>query len=119
MDLNDLIPDKLRPNWIIKGKFLMFKKHENIPICFIEDDVVYIFLDVRIPKQVILITKHIVNQNIEFYFMLFFIRIQWNIFVNNFAPLISSINFGIAALLALPAKIMFCVLLDFILLMVM
>ena len=68
MDLNDLIPDKLRPNWIIKGKFLMFKKYENIPICFIEVDIVYIFLDVRIPKQVILITKHIVNQNIEFYF---------------------------------------------------
>jgi hypothetical protein len=72
MDLNSLIPDKFRPlvnpNWVIKGKFLMFKKYENIPICFIEDDIVYIFLDAKISKQVILLTKHIVDQNIEFYF---------------------------------------------------
>ncbi len=72
MELNDLIPEKFRPihnsNWIVKGKFLMFKKIEHIPIAYLEDDTVYVFLDVRIVKEVIRLVKYLVNSNIEFYF---------------------------------------------------
>lgn len=70
MDLNSLIPDKFKSNtnWIIKGDFIMFKKYEHIPICFIEDDIVYIFLDSKIPKQVLELTKYVSEKNIEFYF---------------------------------------------------
>ena len=46
MDLNSLIPDN-SDKWSVK-RFLMFKKYENIPVCFIEDDIVYVFLDNKI-----------------------------------------------------------------------
>ena len=57
MDLNNLIPDKFRsltsPTWIVKGQFVMFKKYEHIPVCFVEDDIVYIFLENRVPNAII------------------------------------------------------------------
>lgn len=72
MDLNKLIPFKSKPNncdWLVKGNYLMYKKLEHIPVAFIENDVVYIFLDNRIPKQILKITKWILNNfDIEFYF---------------------------------------------------
>jgi hypothetical protein len=72
MDLNSLIPDKFKllanPTWIVKGKFVMFKKYEHIPICFVEDNVVYIFLDSRVTKSIIELVKHLIILNIEFYF---------------------------------------------------
>ena len=46
MDLNKLIPDKFRalvnPTWVVKGKFVMFKKYEHIPVCFVKDEVIYV-----------------------------------------------------------------------------
>lgn len=73
MDLNSLIPDRFRPlhnpTWIAKGNFLYFKKLELIPICFTKDDVVYIFLDARISKQVIKLTEHLICLKAEFYFL--------------------------------------------------
>lgn len=70
MDLNNLIPDKFRhlTTWIVKGHFLMFKKYEHIPMCFIKDDVVYIFLDNRVTNAIIKLVEHLVNLGIEFYF---------------------------------------------------
>lgn len=72
MDLNSLIPDNFRPlvnpTWIVKGQFVMFKKYEHIPVCFVEDDIVYVFLDNKIPKQITKITKHLINLGVEFYF---------------------------------------------------
>ena len=72
MDLNNLIPDKFRPlhnpPWIVKGQFVMFKKYEHIPTCFVENDIVYVFLDNRITKAIIKLVKHLMTLNIEFYF---------------------------------------------------
>lgn len=67
MDLNKLIPDN-NNSWSIRGKFVMFKKIEHIPVCYIDDGIVYIFLDARLLKHVVKITKHVMSMNIEFYF---------------------------------------------------
>lgn len=73
MDLNKLIPLKFKPtigcDWVVKGKYLMYKKLEHIPVAFIEDGVVYIFLDNRIPKQIIKLIKWIMELDYEFYLM--------------------------------------------------
>ena len=68
MELSDLIPDNSN-NWSVKNDFLMFKKIQNIPACFISNDnIVYIFLDVRIYKQVLKLTSLLVDKGVEFYF---------------------------------------------------
>lgn len=66
MDLNDLILSNNK--WSVKGNFLMFKKLQNIPVCYIEDDIIYIFLDAKIPKEIIRFTKSLINKNLCFYF---------------------------------------------------
>jgi hypothetical protein len=45
----------------------MFRKLENIPVCYIEDGIVYVLLDSRIHKQIIKIIKHLLNLNVNFY----------------------------------------------------
>jgi hypothetical protein len=68
MELSDLIPDN-SSNWSVKNDFLMFKKIQNIPTCFISNDnIVYVFLDVRIYKQVLKLTSLLVDKGVEFYF---------------------------------------------------
>lgn len=66
MELNDI--NKLIAGFVIKGKFLMFKKYEHIPVCYIEDDIVYVFLDAKISKHIIKLTDQLVKKKIEFYF---------------------------------------------------
>ena len=66
MELNDLIPDN-DSIWIIKKNYLMVKKLENIPLSYIKDNVVYVFLDAKIPKYVIKLVKHLININANFY----------------------------------------------------
>lgn len=70
MELSNLIPDRYKFNsdWTIRKKFVMFKKIEHIPIAFIEDDLVYVFLDVRVSKEIIRLVKHLLKLNVEFYF---------------------------------------------------
>jgi hypothetical protein len=69
MDLNSLIPDiSSDSSWSIKGRFLMFRKYENIPTCYIDDNVVYVFLDNRIKNPIIKLVKHLMRINCEFYF---------------------------------------------------
>ena len=67
MDLNNLILDNTG-NWSVKGNFLMYKKLQNIPMCFIEDGIYYLFLDVRLPNQVLKLTKAVMKLGVEFYF---------------------------------------------------
>jgi hypothetical protein len=67
MELSDLIPDNNK-SWAIKGKYLMFKKYENIPVCFIDDDIVYVFLDSKIHNVILKITKHLMCLGHDFYF---------------------------------------------------
>jgi hypothetical protein len=68
MELSDLIPDGSAA-WKVGKNQLTYKKYVNIPICYIgEDGVVYVFLDKRISKQVLKITKRLVWLGVEFYF---------------------------------------------------
>jgi hypothetical protein len=67
MELYDLILDN-SGNWSVKGNFLMYKKYVNIPVCFIEDDIFYIFLDSKISNQVLKITQKLMKGKVEFYF---------------------------------------------------
>lgn len=71
MDLNSIIPKKYKhlDNWVVKSRNLMFRKYENIPVCFISnDDVIYIYLDLKIKKQIIEITKELMKSGYKFYF---------------------------------------------------
>jgi len=72
MELNDIIPLKFRPtigcDWVVKNNFLMYKHYEHIPVAFIEDDIVYVFLDNKIPKQILKLTKWLIKHHYEFYF---------------------------------------------------
>ena len=67
MELSDLIPDNNK-SWIIKGKYLMFKKYEHVPVCFIENDIIYVFLDAKVHNAILKITKHLMCLEHEFYF---------------------------------------------------
>lgn len=67
MELSELIPNNSN-NWSFSDKFIYWKKYQNLPVCFIEDDIVYIFLDNRIPKPVISLTKFLIEKRIKFYF---------------------------------------------------
>ena len=67
MELSDFIPDNSE-NWKVSKNKITYKKYVNIPICYIEDDLVYVFLDKRITKAVFKLVKKLIKLNIEFYF---------------------------------------------------
>ena len=68
MELYELIPNN-STNWSVSSDFLFWKKYQRIPVCFIDvDKTVHIFLDNRIPKPVIKLTKFLIEKNIKFYF---------------------------------------------------
>jgi hypothetical protein len=70
MELDELIPFKHKPDlcdWIVKGDYLMYKKLEHLPAAFIEDDIVYIFLDNRIPRQIVKLVKWVMKFGCDFY----------------------------------------------------
>jgi hypothetical protein len=67
MELDNLIPNNNK-SWIVKGKFLMFKKYEHVPVCFIDNNIIYVFLDARIHNAILKITKHLMKLEHEFYF---------------------------------------------------
>jgi len=66
MELNELIPNR-DSSWIIRKEYLMVKKLQHIPIAYISDDIVYVFLDAKISKHVIKLVKHLMNIGVEFY----------------------------------------------------
>ncbi len=68
MDLSTLIPNSSDINWIVKGDFLLYKKYSNIPVAYIEDNVVFIFLDLKIVKSISKLIRHLIKNKIEFYF---------------------------------------------------
>ena len=67
MELSDLIPDG-SDAWKVGKRQLTYKKYANIPICYIEDDVAYVYLDKRIYKQVLQLTRRLMDIEAEFYF---------------------------------------------------
>jgi hypothetical protein len=66
MKLNDLIPDS-NQSWVVKKNFLFFYKYNNIPACYIEDDIVFVFLDKKIKNQIIKLIKKLIKDKREFY----------------------------------------------------
>ncbi len=71
MELSSIIPKKYKhlDNWKIKSKTLMFKNYQYIPLCFISDDNdIYIYLDLRLKKQIIELTKELMNNRYKFFF---------------------------------------------------
>jgi hypothetical protein len=70
MDFYKLIPKKFRhlPNWSTNKKYLLFKKIHNIPVLYVEDNIVFVFLDLRIRKEIIAIIKHLNDIGVDFYF---------------------------------------------------
>lgn len=68
MELDRLIPEKNNTSWIVKNNYLMYNKYQNIPLAFIEEDIVYIILENKLKKEVIKLTKHLTNEKIKFYF---------------------------------------------------
>ena len=65
MDLNSIIPDKNDRNYSVNKNFLMYKKYQNIPLCFIEDGIFYVFLDKRISKAVIKLVKNLCKNKVR------------------------------------------------------
>ena len=62
MELYELIPNN-SANWSVSSDFLFWKKYQRIPVCFIDvDKTVHIFLDNRIPKPVIKLTKFLIEK---------------------------------------------------------
>jgi len=70
MELHKFIQNKFRhlPNWSVGKDFLLFKKIHNIPVLKIEDEIVYVFLDLRIRKEIVALIKHLDELEVEFYF---------------------------------------------------
>lgn len=66
MDLYNLIPNNHK-NWSVKKKYLYFLKYENIPVCYIEEGCVFVFLDKKIKRQILSIIKHLLKLNVEFF----------------------------------------------------
>ena len=63
-------PDKFRhlPNWSVGKHYLFFKKTHKLPVLKVEDGVVYVFLDLRIRKEMIALIQHLDKLGVEFYF---------------------------------------------------
>lgn len=68
MELSTIIPNTSDVNWMVKGDFLMYKKYSNVPVAYVDDGVVFIFLDLKIVKPISRLVKHLMSKNIEFYF---------------------------------------------------
>jgi hypothetical protein len=66
LDLNTLIPN-VDQNWNISGRFLRYKKYANIPVAYIDDDIVYVFFNLKIKRQIVKVIKHIMSISVEFY----------------------------------------------------
>ena len=67
MDLYSLITDN-SGNWIVTDKYLRYRKYSNVPVWYIQDDVVYIFLDGKVRNVIFKLVKHLTKMGVEFYF---------------------------------------------------
>lgn len=48
---------------------IYFKKVYHIPVCTKIDNIIYVFLDVRVYKEVLSLVKHLKKLKLEFYFL--------------------------------------------------
>lgn len=66
MDLSRLIPNS-HEEWQVRSNFVMFRKLEWIPVCYVESGIVYVFLDARIVKPVVKLIQHLITENYKFF----------------------------------------------------
>ena len=66
MELSELLLSTNK--WSVKSNYVMFKKIQNIPVCYINDNIIYVFLDARIAKEIIRFTKLLIDKKLIFYF---------------------------------------------------
>jgi hypothetical protein len=69
MELNDLIPDK-SSNWLVRKKQLIFVSLVNLPMCYIDNEIVYVYLDNNnLHKPTLKLVSHLIKLKVEFYFL--------------------------------------------------
>lgn len=68
MDLGNLIPNNSE-KWNIKNETLFYKKLQNLPMCQIEDNIIYIFLECSLPRITLQLIKHVNSLGLEFYLL--------------------------------------------------
>lgn len=67
LDLNIYLP-KSNTNWKINNNIIYYHKYIDIPVLSIKDDIIWISLDRRITRQIIIMVKHLMKLNCKFYF---------------------------------------------------
>jgi hypothetical protein len=68
MDLSIYIPNN-SDKWIIDNNIIYYNHYCKLPMLINEDDNIWIVLDMRNYKQVLILTKHLVNKNLKFYYI--------------------------------------------------
>lgn len=66
MNLESIIPKN--KNFFLKKDIIYVNNIVDIPICFFRDDILWVFLDSKIIKHVLILIEHLSKNNINFYF---------------------------------------------------
>lgn len=66
MKLEDLIPDN-DINWVIKNNKIYYKKGEHSLALMLENDIIYVIIDIKIYKKTVKLIKNLMDLNIKFY----------------------------------------------------
>jgi hypothetical protein len=67
LDLNIYLPNT-NENWKIRGNSIFYRKYADILLLNIDrDGQIWVSLDRRITKQVLILIKHLVNNNVDFF----------------------------------------------------
>ncbi len=65
--MNNFIPDN-DLNWVIRNNRIYYKRTEHELALEYEDDIVYLYFNIHIVKKTTKIIKHLLENNIKFYF---------------------------------------------------
>ena len=67
LDLNIYLPTS-NTNWKINNNIIYYHKYVDIPVLSIKDEVVWVSLDRRITRPILIMVKHLMNNGTKFYF---------------------------------------------------
>ena len=67
LDLNIYLPTS-NTNWKINNNIIYYHKYVDIPVLSIKDEVVWVSLDRRITRPILIMVKHLMNSGTKFYF---------------------------------------------------
>lgn len=66
LDTNILLPNSDQ-NWLMKHNMIFYHKYVNIPVCKIQDDLIWVSLDLRVRNPVIKMIKHLLKLDVNFF----------------------------------------------------